>query len=126
MFEEIKAAAARLKGVANRTPIMTSKTLNQLLGADVFLKCENYQRMGAFKFRGAYNAISQLTDDEKRRGSSLIHPETMPRRWPWWAACWGWPPPLSCPTNAPLTKKQATKGIRGHCDRIQSGKGKPG
>jgi threonine dehydratase len=68
IFEIIKAAQKRIEGHAHVTPIMTSRTLNQLTGAKIFLKCENFQRMGAFKFRGAYNAMSRLTDDQKKHG----------------------------------------------------------
>ena len=68
MFELVKSARARLRGVANLTPIMTSRTLNRLVGAEVYCKCENFQRIGAFKFRGAFNAISQLSEEEKARG----------------------------------------------------------
>lgn len=65
---DITAAYKRLAGLVNRTPVLTSRTLNQLTGAQVFLKCENFQRGGAFKFRGAYNAISQLTQDQREAG----------------------------------------------------------
>jgi threonine dehydratase len=68
IFELVKAAQKRMEGHAHVTPIVTSRTLNRLTGAQIFLKCENFQRIGAFKFRGAYNAMSQLTDDQKRRG----------------------------------------------------------
>lgn len=68
MFEHILAAKKRLKGVSHVTPIMVSRTLNRLVGAEVFLKCENFQRIGAFKFRGAFNSISQLSESEKARG----------------------------------------------------------
>lgn len=68
MFDRIKAAKERLRGHANVTPIMTSRTLNRLAGAEVYLKCENFQRMGAFKFRGAFNAMSRLSDADKARG----------------------------------------------------------
>ena len=68
MLEEVKAAWERLKSVANHTPIMTSRTLDAITEGNIFLKCENFQRIGAFKFRGAYNAISQLTNEEKRKG----------------------------------------------------------
>jgi len=68
MFDEIQAARERLKGWANVTPIITSRTLNRMLNAEVFFKCENLQRVGAFKFRGAFNAISQLSDEQKARG----------------------------------------------------------
>ncbi len=68
IFELVKAAQKRIAGYAHVTPIITSRTLNQLTGAEIFLKCENFQRMGAFKFRGAYNAMSRLTDDQKIKG----------------------------------------------------------
>ena len=68
LFELVKAAQKRIKGHAHITPIMTSQTLNDMTGAHIFLKCENFQRMGAFKFRGAYNAMSQLTEQQKKRG----------------------------------------------------------
>jgi len=68
MFEQVQAAKKRLKGYANVTPIMASRTLNRLVGAEVYFKCENFQRIGAFKFRGAFNSISQLSKAEKARG----------------------------------------------------------
>jgi threonine dehydratase len=68
MFERVQAARQRLQGQAHLTPVMTSHTLDRLTGAQVFLKCENFQRMGAFKFRGAFNAISQLSEEQRRRG----------------------------------------------------------
>ena len=68
LFELVKAAQKRIKGHAHITPVMTSQTLNDMTGAHIFLKCENFQRMGAFKFRGAYNAMSQLTEQQKKRG----------------------------------------------------------
>jgi threonine dehydratase len=67
-FEDIKAAHERIKGHAERTPVLTSNTVDGLTGGKVFFKCENFQRMGAFKFRGAYNALSQLKDPERQRG----------------------------------------------------------
>ena len=65
---DISAAAQRLAGIVNHTPVMTSRTLNEICRCEVYLKCENYQRVGAFKFRGAYNAVSQLTDEQKAKG----------------------------------------------------------
>jgi hypothetical protein len=61
MFEQVQAAKERLKGYANVTPLMTSRTLNRLIGAEVYFKCENFQMVGAFKFRGAFNSISQIS-----------------------------------------------------------------
>ncbi len=67
-FADIRAAAARLSGVAHRTPVLTSRTLNLRCDAQLFLKCENLQRMGAFKFRGAYNFIASLSPAQRARG----------------------------------------------------------
>lgn len=67
-IDDVHAAATRLAGVANRTPVITSRTLDDRLGARVFLKAESFQRIGAFKFRGAYNAIAALSADERARG----------------------------------------------------------
>ncbi len=67
-FQRVQDAARRLDGQANRTPVMSSRTLNEITGAEVFLKCENYQRVGAFKFRGAFNAMSRLSGDQRKRG----------------------------------------------------------
>lgn len=67
-FNDIQDAADRLRGIAHRTPVITSRTLDQLLGMRVYLKAENLQRMGAFKFRGGYNALNVLTQDERDRG----------------------------------------------------------
>lgn len=67
-FDEVQAAAARLAGVAHRTPVLRSRTLDSRVGAQVYLKCENFQRIGAFKFRGAYNALAQLPPDQLARG----------------------------------------------------------
>jgi threo-3-hydroxy-L-aspartate ammonia-lyase len=68
MYQEILKAQSRLKGIANNTPVMTSRRLNELLGANVYIKCENFQRIGAFKFRGAFNAVTQLSDEAKAKG----------------------------------------------------------
>ena len=67
-FADIQAAAARIRGVAHRTPVLTSRTLNVMLGCSVFMKAENLQRMGAFKFRGGYNAVNALSDAQRARG----------------------------------------------------------
>ena len=69
-FDDVLAAAARLEGVAHKTPVMQSSALNQQLQAKVYVKCENFQRMGAFKFRGGFNALAKLNDAQRL---SLIH-----------------------------------------------------
>ena len=77
MFEQIQAAKKRLEGYANTTPVMTSQTLNQMLNAEVYFKCENFQKIGAFKFRGAFNSITQLSEEEKARGVILPLQKTL-------------------------------------------------
>src|SRR5256712_3027240 len=68
-FDDVAAAHERIRAQAKRTPVLSSSTIDALTGARVFFKCENFQRMGAFKFRGAYNALAQLSPEEKRRGA---------------------------------------------------------
>src|SRR5450432_2957353 len=67
-FADIESAAKQIAGAAHQTPVATSKTIDARTGARLFFKCENLQRAGAFKFRGAYNALSRLSPDERRRG----------------------------------------------------------
>jgi threo-3-hydroxy-L-aspartate ammonia-lyase len=109
-FTAVQEAAARLKGIAHHTPVMTSRTLDEQVGAQVFLKCENLQRVGAFKFRGAYNAISQLTEDEKSRGviafSSGNHAQAIALV----GKLLGVKTVIVMPDNAPATKREATAG----------------
>jgi threonine dehydratase len=82
-FDLVVEAQKRLEGHAHVTPVMTSQTLNDITGAHIFLKCENFQRMGAFKFRGAFNAMSQLTEEQKKtRRSHLVLRQPCPGRCP--------------------------------------------
>ncbi len=67
-YQDILAAYDRIEEIINKTPVMTSRTLNELLNAEIYLKCENFQRVGAFKMRGAYNAISLLSEEQKNKG----------------------------------------------------------
>jgi threonine dehydratase len=110
IFERVKAAQKRLEGQAHVTPIMTSHTLNQLIGAQIFLKCENFQRMGAFKFRGAYNAMSRLTDDQKEHGvithSSGNHAQAVALV----GRLLGIKTVVVMPNDAPVIKRTATEG----------------
>jgi threo-3-hydroxy-L-aspartate ammonia-lyase len=109
MFQQVQAAKKRLDGVAHVTPLMTCRTLNRLVNAEVFFKCENFQRIGAFKFRGAFNSISQLSTAEKKRGvitySSGNHAQAV--------ALVGQMMKIQTtivmPNNAPATKRAATK-----------------
>ncbi len=109
-FGEIADAAQRLAGVARRTPVFTSRLLDEACGCQVFLKCENLQRVGAFKFRGAYNAISRLPDEPKRRGvitySSGNHAQAVARV----CQILGVQATVVMPQNAPSTKLAATRG----------------
>jgi threonine dehydratase len=108
MFEQVQDAKERLKGVANVTPVLTSRTLNRLVGADVFFKCENFQRIGAFKFRGAFNSISQLSKAEKSRGvitySSGNHAQAVALV----GQMMNIQTTIVMPNNAPATKRAAT------------------
>jgi len=105
----VLAAAARLRGVAHRTPVVTSRTLDARVGARVFLKCENLQRMGAFKFRGAYNRIAQLDAAERARGvvafSSGNHAQGVALA----AQLLGVPATIVMPEDAPASKLAATR-----------------
>ena len=109
-YDDVVAAAERLRGHAHRTPVATSRTLDEALGARVFLKCENLQRMGAFKFRGAYNALSKLTGAERNRGvlaySSGNHAQAVA------LACrlLGTRATVVMPSDAPAAKRAATEG----------------
>ncbi len=109
-FTDIQAAAARLKGVAHRTPALTSQTLNDMLGAQVFMKAENLQRMGAFKFRGGYNSVNVLTDAQRARGvvafSSGNHAQAVALA----ARLHGCKATIVMPHDAPALKLAATRG----------------
>jgi threonine dehydratase len=109
-FSDVLAAAERLKGQARRTPVMSSRTLNERIGAEAFLKCENFQRMGAFKFRGAYNAISQLSDDDKARGVITFSSGNHAQATALVGRLLGVKITVVMPNNAPSTKRAATEG----------------
>ena len=107
---DIRQAAERLRGVANRTPVVTSRTVDDLVGGRVFFKCENLQRGGAFKFRGAYNRLAALTTEERSRGvvafSSGNHAQGVALA----ARELGVPATVVMPTDAPALKLAATRG----------------
>jgi threonine dehydratase len=107
---DVRAAAELLRGVAHRTPVMTSRTLDERLGATVFFKCENLQRGGAFKFRGAYNAVSRLTDEERARGvlaySSGNHAQAVALT----GRLLGVRTTIVMPDDAPASKIEGTRG----------------
>ena len=110
---EIHQATERIKPYAHRTPVLTNKSLNQKVGAQVFLKCENLQKVGAFKFRGACNAVFSLSDEEAMRGvvthSSGNHAAALALA----AKMRGIPAYIVMPSNAPSVKKEAVAGYGG-------------
>ena len=109
-FDDVVAASGRLLGHAHRTPVMTSRTADEEFGADVFFKCENLQRTGAFKFRGAFNALSKFDDQQRRAGvvtfSSGNHAQAIALS----ARLLGMPASIVMPEDAPQAKVEATKG----------------
>jgi threo-3-hydroxy-L-aspartate ammonia-lyase len=108
-FADVISAAQQLKGYAHRTPVVTSRVLNEQVGAEVFLKCENLQRMGAFKFRGAFNSLSRLTPEERERGviafSSGNHAQAVALS----GTLLGIRTTIVMPNNAPALKVTATR-----------------
>ena len=112
-YADVEAASHRLAGHAHRTPVMTSRTINAELGAEVFFKCENLQRMGAFKFRGAFNALSRFDARQRQAGvvtfSSGNHAQAIALS----AALLDMPATIVMPNDAPAMKVAATRGYGG-------------
>ena len=108
--EAVRDATSRLAPWIHRTPVMTSRTLDGICGGSVFLKCENFQKIGAFKIRGATNALLQLSDDERAKGvvthSSGNHAQALAQAGQWL----GVPVCVVMPRTAPAPKKAATAG----------------
>src|SRR5216117_105902 len=113
IFADVESAARQIAGAAHRTPVATSRTVKARTGAQLFFKCENLQRAGAFKFRGAYNALSRLTADERRRGvvtfSSGNHAQAIALA----GQILGVPRVVVMPSDAPGVKRIATEGYGG-------------
>jgi threonine dehydratase len=109
-YDDVAAAAARLAGHAHRTPVLRARTADALLGAEVAFKCENFQRSGSFKFRGAYSALSRLTGDQRRAGvvafSSGNHAQAIALS----AQLLGMPATIVMPHDTPAIKLAATRG----------------
>ena len=109
-YEDVAIAAGRIAGIAHRTPVLTSRTADARTGASLFFKAENFQRAGAFKFRGACNAIAALTPEQRRRGvvafSSGNHAQAIALA----GALQGAPATIIMPLDAPAMKVAATKG----------------
>ena len=112
-YADVEAASQRLSGHAHRTPVMTSRTMNTELGAELFFKCENLQRMGAFKFRGAFNALSRFDARQRQAGvvtfSSGNHAQAIALS----ASLLGMPATIVMPNDAPAMKVAATRGYGG-------------
>ncbi|HHT2829368.1 MULTISPECIES: threo-3-hydroxy-L-aspartate ammonia-lyase [Klebsiella] len=112
-YRDVAAAAQRIADYANRTPVMTSRTLDERYSAQLFLKCENFQRMGAFKFRGAMNALQQFSPAQKRAGvvafSSGNHAQAIALA----AKLLGIPATIVMPHDAPAAKVAATRDYGG-------------
>jgi threonine dehydratase len=112
-FDDVARAHERVAGIAHRTPVLSSRTANELSGAQLFFKCENLQRMGAFKFRGAYNAIAQFTPEQRRHGvvtfSSGNHAQAIALA----AQLLGVQAVIVMPQDAPAIKVAATRGYGG-------------
>ena len=112
-YSDVEDAAALIAGHANATPVMTSRTVDDQIGASVFFKCENLQRMGAFKFRGAFNALSRLSADQKRGGvltfSSGNHAQAVALA----GKLLGISTTIVMPNDAPAVKLNATRGYGG-------------
>jgi threo-3-hydroxy-L-aspartate ammonia-lyase len=109
-FADVEAAAARIRDHAHRTPVLTSRRVNTELGAQLFFKCENFQRMGAFKFRGAFNALSRFDTEQRRTGvvtySSGNHAQAIALS----ARILDIPAVIVMPHDAPASKLAATRG----------------
>jgi threo-3-hydroxy-L-aspartate ammonia-lyase len=112
-YDDVQGAAARLATYAHRTPVLRSRLINEKLGAEVVFKCENFQRMGAFKFRGAFNALSQFTAEQQRAGvvaySSGNHAQAVALS----ARLLDIPATIVMPHDAPASKVAATKSYGG-------------
>jgi threo-3-hydroxy-L-aspartate ammonia-lyase len=109
-LDDVRAAARRIEGAAHRTPVLTSRTLDEATGANVFLKPENLQRAGAFKFRGAYNTVASLSDEERARGVATVSSGNHAQALALAAKLHGSPAVILMPEDAPAGKVAATEG----------------
>ena len=110
-LQDITAAAARLEGIAVRTPLLTSPELDRRIGARVFLKAENLQHVGAFKFRGAYNRLVQLTQEERERGVVAFSSGNHAQGIAYAARLLGMKATIVMPTDAPTIKREGTEAL---------------
>jgi threonine dehydratase len=109
-LDDVQAAARRIDGVAHRTPVLTSRALDEVTGAAVFMKAENLQRVGAFKFRGAYNAVASLSDEERARGVATVSSGNHAQALALAARLHHSPAVILMPDDAPAGKEAATQG----------------
>ncbi|MDQ3107188.1 MAG: pyridoxal-phosphate dependent enzyme, partial [Actinomycetota bacterium] len=109
-LDDVRAAAARLQGVAHRTPVLTSRTLDERTGATVLVKAEHLQRAGAFKFRGAYNRLCQLDEGSRRTGVVAFSSGNHAGAVAYAARLLGVPAVILMPEDAPAAKVAATRG----------------
>ena len=109
-FADVRAAAARIAGHAHRTPVMTSRSFDAATGVQAFFKCENLQRAGAFKFRGAMNAVQALAPDRRARGVVAYSSGNHAQALAYAARLVGIPATIVMPTDAPASKVEATRG----------------
>jgi threonine dehydratase len=109
-YEDVAAAAQRIEGVAHRTPVLRSSTIDARLGAQLFFKCENFQRMGAFKFRGGYNALARFTPEQRRRGAIAFSSGNHAQAIALAAKLLQMPAVIVMPHDAPAAKLAATRG----------------
>ena len=111
--DDIREASERIKPYVHRTPVLTNESLNKLVNAEVYLKCENLQKVGAFKFRGACNAVFSLSDKEAARGVSTHSSGNHAQALALAAKLRGIPGYIVMPRNAPKVKKEAVAGYGG-------------
>jgi threonine dehydratase len=111
-FDDVAAAAQRLTGHAHRTPVLTSRTADELTGARVFFKAENFQRMGAFKFRGAFNALARFSPAQRERGVIAFSSGNHAQATALAARILGMPSVIVMPKDAPAAKLAATRGYQ--------------
>ncbi len=109
-YDDVVAAAQRLQGQAHRTPVLSSSTADAQLGAQLFFKCENFQRMGAFKFRGGFNALAQFTPEQKKHGALAFSSGNHAQAIALAARILGMPATILMPQDAPAAKLAATRG----------------
>src|SRR5947208_2525303 len=124
-YDDVLAAAARLQGHAHMTPVLRSRSADEAFGAQLFFKCENLQRIGAFKFRGAFNALSRFDAAQRRAGVAAFSSGNHAQAIALAARLLGMPAAIVMPHDAPAAKVAATEGYGGRIvvyDRYREGR----